>query len=169
MYCTIIVAVSTDGFIADVRGNTITTSEQDAHFLHTQLLQHTVHIMGRKTFQKHASKKPLAHTKRFVLTHQPQKYSQQYANAATFTATPVSELLMQHALLPCLILGGAHVYQAALTSGYVTQVYVVVEPLLLHAGTPFLSTTTLAHEGYVLQSNTTLNDSGTKLLQYVKN
>ena len=167
MYCTIIAAVSLDGFIADANGVSIKTSPEDTEILKQLLASHEVHVMGRKTFEAHVSKKASS-KKRIVLTSSPETLIKKYGPIATFTSEPIEHILATQQT-PALVLGGSEVYTQALQTNYVDKVVLVIEPMLVKRGTPFLHYGSLEALGYKLYKNDVVNTSGTIIARYTKN
>lgn len=168
MYCTIIAAVSTDGFIADQYGNTIHTSPQDKKILAAYLKKFNIHIMGRKTFEAHAGKHKLLHKQRIVITSNPSKLQNTYGQLATFTDTPFKKII-KDLKEPFLVLGGRSIYKEAFASGYVQHIVVITEPYLVRSGIPFLPTTTLEANGFTCYKKLLLSEQGTTAMYYAKN
>ena len=168
MYSTIIAAVSTDGFIADQSGISIATSPQDKTLLKAYLKKFNIHIMGRKTFEAHAGKHKLPTKQRIVWTSTPSKLQNTYGAIATFTDASFASIV-KDLKEPFLVLGGSSIYQEALGSGYVQQIVVITEPYLVHAGIPFLPTTTLKANGFTCYKKQLLSQQGTTAMYYAKN
>lgn len=139
----LIVALSANGKIAEVEGQTSTdwTSKEDLRFFVEKTKEIGLVIMGRKTFKTIG--KPLKGRRLIVLTRE---------NEGQMGSSLLEEGIVEfthespHALIDRLqkegcdrvvVAGGASVYSQFLLSGLVTDLYLTIEPVLFGRGIEF--------------------------------
>ena len=170
MYITIIAATSKDGYIAGPDGDLSWTSKEDKQLLHDYVLKSDVLIMGQVTYPKHTKPGTNDNKLRVVLTHDP-KNMQMLSKNTQFVNAPLSDVLKDlksKGYKNALILGGASVYNQAISNKLADTLLISVEPITLGSGLPLYSIP-LSNEsltGYKQTSVTPLNLAGTELYQY---
>ena len=139
---TIIVAQSIDGCITrhDEPG-TAFSSQEDQAFFHEALQNFDSMVMGRETFEN--SKKAILNAPsprwlRKILTHSPEKWEHlTQTDVLEFTDLPIDDVLSElqsRERRNCAILGGESVYEMALQSKLVGELWVTIEARVFGTG-----------------------------------
>lgn len=171
MKTTLIAAVSTDGFIASLNGDTTWTSPSDKLLLHDAVLKADTLIMGMVTYQKHTMQKTNDSKLRIVLTHKPKSSKSLTKNTRFINASlpEVIKTLKSEGYKNILILGGSSVYKQAMQAQVANTLLLTVEPIKLNTGIPFYDIPfTGNYDGYRLSNKISPNTTGTLLYTYSK-
>jgi dihydrofolate reductase len=133
----LIAAVSADGKIAQTPGQKSLdwTSKEDLKFFVAKTKEIGVVIMGNTTFKTIG--KGLPGRRLIVMTARPD--GQTPVEGVEFTEKPPKALLEQLAeegLSQVALAGGSRVYSEYLEQGFVTDLFLTIEPVLFGNGTP---------------------------------
>jgi dihydrofolate reductase len=139
---------SLDGFITrhDEPGSGFASAADRAHFSST-LSGMDCSIMGRVTYEQVReeikARLGTSHRRRIVLTRSPARYaSETVAGRLEFSSEAPKTLLERlkgegHRM--CALLGGAEVHSLFLEQGWVTEVWLTLEPRIFGGGTQLVS------------------------------
>jgi len=170
-----VAVISKDGLLtkgtdADVSG---WTSPEDKEFFSRIKSEHSLYIMGRKTYES-VGIKPDTGILRIVMTRNPEKYNDlSMEGQLEFTDKSPKDIVTKYQSLyeSCLLLGGGEVYEEFLKQNLVSEIFLTVEPVVHKSGTPLLSSSKklASFIGNINPETKILNAGGTKLLHYVLN
>lgn len=158
-----LVASSVDGRIStDPKRVPEWTSREDWTFLQNFLKNCDAVVVGRNTFR--AAEARLRTRNTFVLSHRVSK-TRSDRGVTWVNPKTVSLKTILRPYRRVAILGGSGVYQYALDTKLMTELYVTVEPVVLGRGVPMVSGGR-KNTPLVLTSVRKLNKKGTLLLHY---
>lgn len=139
MKVTIFNAISADGYISDINGETQWASEKDFDFFIKLVKQSKAILMGRKTFQASQSLFPFDCDLNIVITKNTTLISNSSKKALFTNKTPnliISDLKKLN-YNELLVIGGGQTNSLFLNSGLVDEIIIDVHPILLGKGTKF--------------------------------
>ena len=168
-----VAVISSDEFLTRGSDSSISrwTSVQDKQFFADIKSEHSLLIMGRKTYES-VTIKPEPGVLRLVMTRNPDRQKDSEINGQLeFTNLSASKIVQkyQKTYNSCLILGGGKIYEEFLKNNLVDEIYLTVEPITHGSGTPLLGSGRKLSDaiGEVKPETKILNSEGTKLLHYV--
>nr|AIA13828.1 Dihydrofolate reductase [uncultured bacterium]AIA13945.1 Dihydrofolate reductase [uncultured bacterium] len=133
MKVSIIAAVTADGFIAKASDHMADwTSPEDKKRFVALTREAGVMIMGSSTFDTIG--RPLPGRKTVVYTTNPSKYAGVDILTTKDDPKVLLEKLEAEGYSQVAICGGAHIYDLFIQSGFVTDIYLTVEPVLFGQG-----------------------------------
>jgi dihydrofolate reductase len=173
MKCVLVVAVSSDWFIADMQNSDVSkwTSPEDKQFFRKKLNEFKLYVFGKNTYDA-VNPEPSAKVLRVILTHKTEKYqNREVVGQIEFNNLTPKQFIRKYEKLydSCLILGGSVVYKDFIVAGLVNEIFLTIEPIYLKAGIAFPKTIDqLENLGYVIQSDKLLNQGGTRLINFIR-
>lgn len=146
------------------------TSKEDQKHFSLLLDQHTVIIMGRKTYDSAASQmNHIPSRLRVVMTHSPKKY-ESFAKPGMLEFTNESPLEIYNRLKNCgkkniLLLGGEQINTLFFRAKLIDEIWITIEPKLFGKGNSLITNAQFDIQ-LKLKSSKKLNKNGTLLLKY---
>lgn len=172
MKVTMVMLVSADG--RTTRGcddNIYTwTSREDQKYFFSLIKEYSLIIMGSSTYEASKSVIKLEKGKlRIVLTHSPNKYSNQLVNGQLeFTDESPKKLLKRLSILglkKILLVGGGIINGLFLKSNLVDELFLTIEPRIFGKGKNIIEAQSL-NKSLQLIDIVKLNKTGTLVLKY---
>ena len=142
MHIEAIAVQSSDGFIADSKGDTsLLHSPEDTALFNTKKSEFNLLVMGLHTFESVQGILTLSpNILRVVLTHRPEDYAKYIVpNELIFMSSEPHQLVSrmeQHGYNSMLIMGGSNVYTDFLSAGLIHRFHITTEPVTLKNGIP---------------------------------
>ncbi len=169
-----IAVTSSDGFIADIHGDTSRLhSQEDSKLFEEVKSKFPLLVMGRKTYESVKGVLKLSpDLLRVVLTHCPQDYaSETVPNVLTFSSAEPHELKtrMEHqGFTSMLVVGGSQVYSEFIRAGLLNRFHITTEPVTLGNGIPLTNATEFLKNTKLIK-HTLLNERKTSYTLYEYN
>ena len=134
--------ISSDGFIADQKGNySDWTSKHDKSYLSESIAKYPLHIMGSRTYDV-VLPKPRANTLIIVMTKHPRKYAElSVTGKLEFCSLSPKQICTKYSTyVKAALLGGSAIYSLFLQEDLVNAAYITREnSVTLKTGIPLLS------------------------------
>lgn len=168
-----VAAISKDGFLTRGVDSNVSawTSAEDKEFFAKIKSEHSLYIMGRKTYES-ADILPQPGILRVVMTRFPEKYRDlAVTNQLEFTDMSANEIYKKYndSYNSCLLLGGGEIYEDFLNNNLIREIYLTVEPINHKSGTRMLPSGKKLSDILVgvIPEISIMNTKGTKLLHYL--
>jgi dihydrofolate reductase len=175
----IIVAISTDGFIAQSahQPSVDWTSPEDKRLFHQRTKQAGVVVMGETTFATINSRYlPLSERLNVIYSYKSrdelatqmgigvEKVSDQSLQVTSLPPQQLVAQLQQAGFMEVAICGGSSIYSQFLQSGVVNKLFITVEPVIFGDGIKLFNQP--MQQQLKLIASTRLNEKGSILLEY---
>lgn len=163
----IVAAISCDGKIT--KGNSLGsnwTSKEDKKFLHKELDEADVILIGRKTYE--IAEKYLAERNCLVFTRKI-KFPEVMSDKVTFfnlESGDIKKYLKERNYKKAVILGGTEIYSYFLEKNLTDEICLTIEPLIFGEGLSLASLKVPFKNKLELKSVKKLNRVGTLLVRY---
>lgn len=146
------------------------SSKEDQEHFRSLIADHSLLVMGRKTYEGVKDQIRLSsHLRRIVLTQRPEDYKDRIVEGQLeFSDESPLELVkrMEHeGYTSLLLVGGSEVNESFLSSRLINECYITIEPKLFGSGKPLFAATNLDISLQLLDMKR-LNAQGTILLRY---
>ncbi len=168
-----VAAISEDGFLTKGDNPDVSkwTSKEDKEFFSKIRSEHSLYVLGRKTYDS-VGIKPEPGIMRIVMTRHPEKYNGlSVEGQIEFTNMSPQEIIAKYQAHhdACLLLGGGEIYEEFLKQNLVNEIYLTVEPVKHGSGTPLLVSGEKLSKflGNTEPTVEVLNSAGTELLHYI--
>ncbi len=134
-------AVTLDGNIATVDGNSDWPTDTDGAQFHKLISECGAVIVGRRTFEQYKGKVfPVEGATTFVWTTQPE-IGQHYGNVQYVSGSPkeIIKIVMEKGFSRCVLAGGTRTNNAFVSADLVDEISATIYPLLLGMGMGLLT------------------------------
>jgi len=143
--------------------------EDQVHF-HSLIMNHTLLVMGRKTYEGVKDKIRLSsHIRRIVLTQRPEDFTHsEVKGQLEFSDELPVDLVRRmeaHGYTSMMLVGGSEVNEAFLSAKLITDCYITIEPKFFGNGKSIFASTNIDISLRLIDMKR-LNDQGTVLLRY---
>lgn len=134
-------AITLDGNIAKVDGNSDWPIEADSKLFNQQVQKSGAVIIGRNTFEQYKGEVfPIEGATTFVWTQNIQSCELHYGvEYVSGTVNNIVELLERSGYTECVLAGGSITNNAFVSAGLIDEIIVTIYPLLFGHGMRFLS------------------------------
>lgn len=145
-------------------------SEEDYHHLQKLISENSLILMGGQTYNLAKSHiKPSEGKLRVVLTHDPEKYKDDYIEGqlefAQGAVKDIVDSLEKRGLGQMLLLSGERLNKEFFEEKFIDEIFITVEPKIFGSGKKMVSESNLDIQLELLEMKK-LNENGTILLHY---
>jgi dihydrofolate reductase len=148
------------------------TSKEDSDHFFSLLKEHSLILMGRKTYEASRKKIVLDEKRlRIVLTSDPAKFvDEEEKGKLEFVSGDIEELIAKletRGYNRMLLVGGGGLNSLFFEKGLVDELYVTIEPIVFGIGLPIIEDGSFSSK-FRLIASTKLNEKGSLLLHYLR-